>query len=127
MTEHDDRDAAEVQDRVLDAADDEWVLSGVSGDPHGEDDAEALVVDNFGRHAGVGAAEHDRERCLSLGKRGPSLAVTARMPQLAADEPLVAGGEALERGVGRHRRSYGGATRSSMGLLTWSARMAHGR
>ena len=51
VTEHDDDDTAEIRDRVLDAADDERVLRGVARDPHGEQHAEALVVDDFGWHA----------------------------------------------------------------------------
>ena len=67
VAEHDDEPRVELLGRELDAADLRR-RDDVAGDADDEQIAEPLIEHDLGRHARVGAAEHDRERLLPLGE-----------------------------------------------------------
>ena len=78
MTENDDERSAETFDREFDAAD----LRGrndVAGDADDEQIAETLIEDKFSRHAGIRAAEDDRERLLPLRQRNTAHVTCRRL------------------------------------------------
>ncbi len=73
----------------------------VAGDADHEQIAEALIEDELGRHARVGAAEDDRERQLVLRqRRAPRLTqVAPRALPICGREAAVAVAQAFERFV----------------------------
>jgi hypothetical protein len=90
VSQHDDEPRAEALGGELDAPD----LRGgddVAGDADDEQLAEPLIEDDLGGHAGIGAAEDDRERLLDLGQLGAAVAVEQRIGAAdVRDEAAVA-------------------------------------
>ena len=105
VAEHDDQPRAEALGGELDAADLRR-RDDVAGDADDEQVAQALVEDDLGRHARVGAAEDDRERLLPGGE--PRRAWLATRPAAhVRDEAAVALAQSLERVAGGDQRHGG--------------------
>lgn len=78
MTQHDDERHVEDRHAELDGAEDRRI-DGLPGGAHHEHVAQALVEDELGGNAAVGAAEHDRGRFLPGRQAGPVLDALAGM------------------------------------------------
>ena len=88
MTKHNDYFAAQVLDRVFKTADGDRIGT-VPGVAHDEEIAEALIEEQLGREAAVGASQDGDFRSLRLGQR-LALSDVIVLRALAADETLVA-------------------------------------
>lgn len=95
VSEDEDQLDIEVIDPVFDAGGDVGV-GDVAGDADDEEVAEALVEEEFRRHAGVGAAEDDGEGVLGGFEGGAPVAGFVGVLQLTGDEAAVAVFESLE-------------------------------
>ena len=96
MAEHDDEPRVELLGRELDAADLRR-RDDVAGDADDEQVAEPLIEDDLGRHARVGAAEHDRERLLPLGELVAPRGADLRAALAIGHEPPIAVTQPRER------------------------------
>ncbi|OEI69338.1 hypothetical protein Cus16_1181 [Curtobacterium sp. ER1/6] len=99
VPEHDDERGTEGDDRELDRAEHD-VVDDLPRVPDGEQVADAGVEHVLERHAGVGAAEHGRERCLRPGELAAAVRVDPTRAALVGGEAGVALDEQAE-GVGR--------------------------
>src|SRR5579862_8493200 len=96
VPQHHDQPRAERLGRELDAANLGW-RDDVARDSNHEQIAEALVEHDFGRYAGVGAAQDDREGRLLEGELDAPSAARARLrfPDVS-DETAIAVAKAVE-------------------------------
>jgi hypothetical protein len=76
----------------------------VSGHPDDEQVAQALVEDDLGRHARIGAPQDDREGLLARHQLGAFRAAGQGDPRLARGKPAVPFPQALQRLRSRDRQ-----------------------
>ena len=108
VPEHDEQRRPQMGTGILQTAGD-LRRENVAGHPHHEQFAEPRVEYPLRRHTGITTAEDRGVRPLGLRQVGQGLAPKGRPPRLAADEPLVAGDEPVQRLVRRRSGLVGSA------------------
>ncbi len=101
MAQHHHQGRAQHADAVEDRAQGA-VVHGVAGQAHDEQLAQVAVEDQLGRHAAVGATQHNGEGGLALGQAGQLLTSGARQA-VALGEAVGALAQPLQRPAGRGR------------------------
>src|SRR6266404_1476884 len=105
VTEHNNQTRAKMLDPVLDAAQ-SMVIDQVAGVPNDKNIANGLIENNFGRRAGIGAAENDCKRMLGLSRLGAARCGRFACRNFAVHKTRVAFLEFGQRRIRAHRSDW---------------------